>query len=146
MEILRDRKLPRRAEVKVPAFPEDAKEEVDLRESFNKAIDRYWRRKLAGASLTERTRILNGIKEEFQGTNLDLTLIEKELETALSDARKAERELSSSWIYYQKVTIQGAGLPERIEILSQNIQKFAGTGVNLSHVVQELNTMKAQKR
>lgn len=113
---------------------------------FGAAVDRYWKRKVSGAAITEKTAMLLKIKSDFSGTSVDLSLVENEIQELKSEVIKTEYELRDAWTYYQKIAVRGASVPDRIQILSQMIEKFARSGVNLNYVVQELRALQEQKR
>lgn len=105
-------------------------------------MDRYWSRKSAGATVNERIAVLTQILKEFSGTGLDLSMAERELSIAKSDRAKAEVDLAVSWSYYQKIVARGANIPERIQLLSQMIERFARTGADLNNIRDELKSLK----
>ena len=109
------------------------------------AMDRYWRKKSAGAGVQERSGILSQIIKDFSGEGLDLSVAEKELAIAKSDKAKADMDLAVSWTYYQKISARGASIPEKIQLLSRMIERFARTGADLTDVKAELESLKFKK-
>lgn len=142
-------KLKKSKVAKAKPSPEKAKRARTLKETdrrFNQSMNMYWRRKSQGASLTEKIAVLTRVINEFSGTPVDLTTAEKELNIARSDRAKAEVDLSVSWSYYQKIVARGANVPERIQILSRMIKRFARTGVELDYLKDELDSLKGRGR
>jgi hypothetical protein len=112
---------------------------------FAESMDRYWRRKSEGAGMEERIGILTQILREYAGTGLEMSVAEKELAIAKSDRAKAEVDLAVAWSYYQKIVARGASVPERVELLSHMIERFARTGVDLTNVREELKSLRSRK-
>jgi small-conductance mechanosensitive channel len=112
-----------------------------LSERFAEAMDQYWRRKSAGASVNERIALLSQILQDFENTEIDLSIAQSEYEIAKSDRAKAEMDLQISWSYYQKIVARGASVPERIQLLGRMIERFARTGVDLSNLKTELKSL-----
>jgi hypothetical protein len=112
---------------------------------FAESMDRYWRRKSEGAGVEERIGILTQILREYAGTGLEMSVAEKELAIAKSDRAKAEVDLAVAWSYYQKIVARGASVPERVELLSHMIERFARTGVDLTNVREELKSLRNRK-
>jgi hypothetical protein len=112
-----------------------------LSERFAEAMDQYWRRKSAGASVNERIALLSQILQDFENTEIDLSIAQSEYEIAKSDRAKAEMDLQISWNYYQKIVARGASVPERIQLLGRMIERFARTGVDLNNLKTELKSL-----
>ena len=51
-------------------------------------------------------------------------------------------DLAIAWSYYQKIVARGSSTPERIQLLSRMIERFARSGVNLNHVKEELQSLR----
>lgn len=122
--------------------------EAAVKESSNRfadSMDRYWRRKSEGASVVERIGILNQILGEYEDSGVNLSMVRKELEFAKSDRSKAEMDLAVSWNYYQKIVARGVSIPERIQLLSRMIERFARTGVDITYLREELQALKGAK-
>lgn len=119
-----------------------AKESVSR---FAGAMDRYWRRKSEGASIIERIELLTQILSEFNDSGASTAAAQKELDIAKSDRSKAEMDLAISWNYYQKIVARGVSVPERIQMLSRMIERFARTGVDVSYLREELNSLKGKR-
>ena len=71
--------------------------------------------------------------------------MEKELAGAKFDWSRAEDDLEVSWNYYNKIAARGATDSERIRLISRLIERFARTGLDLSNLRNELNSLKTQK-
>ncbi len=112
---------------------------------FAGAMDRYWRRKSEGASIVERIELLTQILSEFDNSGANTNTAQKELDIAKSDRSKAEMDLAISWNYYQKIVARGVSVPERVQMLSRMIERFARTGVDVSYLREELNSLKGKK-
>lgn len=108
-------------------------------------LNEYWKRKFAGATLDERIGILTQILRDFSDTGLDLSLIERELNSTKSEKARAEDDLEVSWNYYNKIAARGATVTEKIRLLSRLIERFARTGIDLTKLETELKVLKAQK-
>lgn len=111
---------------------------------FSEEMDRYWKRKAAGATVDERIGILTQVLKIFSGSGIDLSIAEKELAVVKSDRARAEMDLAISWSYYQKIVARGASVPERIELLSRMIDRFARTGADLTAVREELKALRGR--
>jgi len=116
------------------------KEEMKVR--FEQALDGYWRRKSQEAMVDERISILSEILKNFSGSQIDLSKVEQELAVAKSDRAKAEVDLGMEWNYYQQMVANGASIPERVQILSETILKFARTGADLTTILEELKALR----
>ena len=112
-----------------------------MSERFAEAMDHYWKRKSAGASVSERLAILTQVLRDFENSGVDLSIAESEYEIAKSDRAKAETDLQVSWNYYQKIVARGASVPERIQLLGRMIERFARTGVDLTNLKTELKSL-----
>lgn len=121
---------------------EAASKELSAR--FADAMDKYWRRKSQGAGIEERIGILSQIEKEFSGAGIEISVTQKELAIAKSDRAKAEADLAISWSYYQKIVARGASVPERIELLSRMIERFARSGVDLTNVRDEMKSLRGR--
>lgn len=111
---------------------------------FAEEMDHYWKRKAAGATVEERIGILTQVLKIFSGSGIDLSVAEKEMAVVKSDRAKAELDLAISWSYYQKIVARGASVPERIELLSKIIERFARTGADLSNLREELKALRGR--
>ena len=120
-----------------------AVKQLDAR--ISESMNKYWNRKFSGATISERIAILTQIVKEFSGTGTDLSSVEKELAGAKFDWSRAEDDLEVSWNYYNKIAARGATDSERIRLISRLIERFARTGLDLSNLRNELNSLKTQK-
>jgi Trm5-related predicted tRNA methylase len=76
---------------------------------------------------------------------MDLSTVKRELASVKMEKEKAEADFDISWGYYRRIVIRGAGVPDRVRLLSALLKRFSGTGVDMSKVMSELQTLKAVK-
>ncbi len=111
---------------------------------FAELMDKYWKRKSAGASNEERIALLRPILSEFRNKDFDVSVAENELAALERDKNRSDEDLAVSWNYYQKIAARGASVPERILLLNTMIERFSKTGADIARVRDELNSLKSR--
>lgn len=115
----------------------DAGQHVEL---YGQAMDPYWAKKDAGASLKERTEYLKILIEFFKTTRVNIRSAEKELWATEQHALKMRANFQRKWKEYVQNAAQGESWLYRVEFLANFVEKFAFTG-EIGYVKDELEDL-----
>jgi len=110
--------------------------------SYTNAVADYNARVAQGMGLQEKRRVLEKIMSDFANKNVDLSTVERELRSLKVDETKAKRDFDLSMSFYRRLVQQGASMDERRSMLERIIQKYKGSGVEITSAEDEIKQLK----
>jgi hypothetical protein len=110
--------------------------------SYTNAVADYNARVAQGIGLQEKRRVLEKIANDFANKNVDLSTVERELRSLKVDETKAKRDFDLSMSFYRRLVQQGASTDERRSMLERIIQKYKGSGVEITPAEDEIKQLK----
>ncbi len=110
--------------------------------SYTQALTEYNSKVTMGASVEEKRQLLEKIVADFSGKGVDLTTVMRELRSLKGDENKAKKDFDLSMNFYRRLVQQGASVDERRGMLERIIQKYKGTGIDVSSATDEIKLLK----
>ncbi len=110
--------------------------------NYTAALADYNEKVTKGIGLEEKRRLLEKIVSEFSGKGVDLSTVQRELKSLKGDETKAKKDFDLSMNFYRRLVQQGAGVDERRGMLERIIQKYKGSGIDISSAEDEIRLLK----
>ncbi|MFN0117899.1 MAG: hypothetical protein ACKVQC_06375 [Elusimicrobiota bacterium] len=113
--------------------------------SYTNALAEYNSKVSDGISLSDKRKILEKIQNDFAGKGVDTSTIIRELRNLKIEESKSKKDFDLSLSFYQRLAQQGASIEERKGMLDRIIQKYKGSGVDVSEAEKEMKTLSEGK-
>lgn len=110
--------------------------------NYTAALADYNAKVTKGIGLQEKRRILEKINSDFAGKGVDLSTVTRELRSIKDEENKAVKDFELSMNFYRRLVQQGASVDERRGMLERIIQKYKGSGVDISSAEDEIKLLK----
>lgn len=113
-----------------------------LYNNYTTALANYNSSVSKGIGLAEKRRMLEKILAEFDNKGIDMGTVNRELRNLKNEEGKLKKDFDLSMTFYQRLVQQGASVEERRGMLERIIEKYKGTGINLSSAEEEIKALK----
>ncbi|MCG3205310.1 MAG: hypothetical protein KCHDKBKB_02029 [Elusimicrobia bacterium] len=109
---------------------------------YTAALADYNSKVTQGMGLEEKRRTLEKILADFTGKGVDLGTVQREIKNLKGEESKAKKDFDLSMNFYRRLVDQGASADERRGMLERIIQKYKGSGINVSAAEEEMKLLK----
>lgn len=116
-------------------------EAVDLFNAYTRALANYNEQVRRGIDLSEKKRLLDQIRREFDGKGVNMATVEREMRSLDVAQNRAKQDFDLSMRFYSRLVEQGASEEERRSMLERIVQKYRGTGIDIAGATTELETL-----
>jgi hypothetical protein len=92
--------------------------------------------------MSEKRALLEKILNRFKDSGIDTSIVNRELKSLIVEETRAKKDFEQSMSFYQRLVQQGASVDDRRGMLNRIIQKYKGTGVDISQAENEMKALK----
>lgn len=110
--------------------------------AYQAAMAAYTKKVQRGATLTERTLLLQEVLDRYAGKGVDMSRAKTEMERVNSDLAQAQADYRITLDFYKKTVADGADVSDRISLLERMSKKYGRAGMDISEVNKELEDLK----
>jgi hypothetical protein len=114
----------------------------NLLNDYTESLTDYNTKVRSGIGMAEKRSLLEKIVARFKDTGIDTSIVNRELKSLIVEETRARKDFEQSMNFYQRLVQQGASVDDRRGMLNRIIQKYKGTGVDISQAENEMKALK----